>query len=137
MGRIFFFCFCVALNGLGVAGAWAQTEAMGRFDSVEIISDTQGTDFGLYLADVLRTVRENWRRLIPESAESKKGKVAIEFAIKKDGQLAGMKLVGESGNVMLDRAAWAGITGSAPLPPLPTEFKGKSFAPASLFLQSR
>src|SRR5438132_1624455 len=71
-----------------------------------------------------------WRRisrrhLIPESAAMKKGKLAIEFAITKDGQVAGMKLVASSGDVALDRAAWGGITGSNPFPPLPTDFGGQ------------
>jgi outer membrane biosynthesis protein TonB len=35
----------------------------------------------------------------------KKGKLAIEFAILKDGTVAGMKLVLPSGDLALDRAA--------------------------------
>jgi outer membrane biosynthesis protein TonB len=35
-----------------------------------------------------------------------------------------MHLEGPSGDVALDRAAWAGITGAAPFPPIPREFKG-------------
>ena len=57
----------------------------------------------------------NWYNIIPEEARAplmKKGKVAIEFAILKDGKIAGMKIVGPSGDVSLDRAAWGGITAS-------------------------
>ncbi len=46
---------------------------------------------------VLHDVRENWYRIIPESARAplmKKGKVSIEFAILKDGQVAGLQIVG-------------------------------------------
>ncbi len=56
------------------------------------------------------------------SAEYKKGKLTIEFAILKDGSVAGMKLVADSGDTALDRAAWGGITGSNPFPPLPPDF---------------
>src|SRR5579863_10300654 len=59
---------------------------------IEILSDTQGVDFASYLQHISQDVRENWLRLIPLSAEKKKGKVAIEFAITKDGQVSGMKL---------------------------------------------
>ncbi|MGA2417239.1 MAG: hypothetical protein ABSF59_22520 [Candidatus Sulfotelmatobacter sp.] len=52
----------------------------------------------------------NWRGFIPESAGQKKGQVAVEFAIKKNGKLAGMKLAASRGEVILDRAAWAGTT---------------------------
>ncbi|HYL11813.1 MAG TPA: TonB family protein, partial [Terriglobales bacterium] len=81
--------------------------------------------FGPYLQRILQNVRENWYRLIPESAEMKKGKLAIEFAISKDGQMTGIRLVATSGDVALDRAAWGGITASNPFPPLPSEFGGQ------------
>ncbi len=95
--------------------------------NMEILTDTQGVDFGPYLARVVETVRMNWYNLIPESARSplfKKGVVAIEFAIMKNGTVAGMRLDSTSGDVALDRGAWGGITASNPFPPLPGEFHG-------------
>jgi TonB family protein len=103
-------------------------EAIGP---MEVLSDTMGVDFGPYLARVLHDVRENWYRIIPESARAplmKKGKVSIEFAILKNGQVAGLQIVGTSGDVALDRAAYGGITASKPFPPLPTEFGGQYLA---------
>jgi TonB family protein len=101
------------------------TGAHGRqVGNLDILSDTQGVDFGPYLARIVHDVRENWYRAIPESAAMKKGKLAIEFVITKDGRVAGMKLVASSGDTPLDRAAWAGITGSDPFPPLPSDFGG-------------
>jgi TonB family protein len=50
--------------------------------------------------------------------------VMIEFAITKEGKVMGMKLVGSSGDVALDRAAWGAITDAIPLPNLPTQFAG-------------
>lgn len=101
------------------------TGAHGRQQgALDILSDTQGVDFGPYLQRLLQNVRENWYHLIPESAEMKKGKVAIEFAITKDGQVADMRLVASSGDVALDRPAWGSITASNPFPPLPHEFTG-------------
>jgi TonB family protein len=100
------------------------TAAMGP---IEVLTDTMGVDFGPYLQRVLHDVRENWYNLIPESARAplmKKGKVTIEFAIKKDGSVAGMQLTSTSGDVAFDRGAWGGITASNPFPPLPTEFSG-------------
>jgi TonB family protein len=92
--------------------------------ALEVLSDTMGVDFGPYLSRVVRDVRKNWYTIIPESAKWKKGKVSIEFVILKDGTVSGMSLYGTSGDTALDRAAWGGITGSNPFPPLPTEFKG-------------
>jgi len=103
----------------------------GIKSNMDILSDTMGVDFGPYLARVLHDVRQNWYQLIPEIARAplmKKGRVAIEFAIMKDGSVAGMRLISPSGDVSLDRAAWGGISGSNPFPPLPNEFRGQYLA---------
>ncbi|MFZ0957499.1 MAG: TonB family protein [Candidatus Sulfotelmatobacter sp.] len=106
-----------------------NTGARGRqLGPAEILSDTMGVDFGPYLQRIVQDVRQNWYNLIPESAELKKGKLVIEFAITKDGQVAGMKLVASSGDVALDRPAWGSITDSNPFPPLPSEFGGQYLA---------
>jgi TonB family protein len=117
-------------GGGGQAGDFGLgTGAHGRqLGALEVLSDTQGVDFGPYLARILQDVKENWYRLIPESAVMKKGKLAIEFAITKDGKVAGMKLIDSSGDVALDRAAWGGITASNPFPPLPSDFGGQYLA---------
>lgn len=105
------------------------TGAHGRqLGNLEVLSDTMGVDFGPYLQRILHDVKENWYRLIPESAQMKKGKLSIEFAITKDGRIADMHLMTSSGDVPLDRAAWGGITSSSPFPPLPSEFGGQYLA---------
>ncbi|HTW58789.1 MAG TPA: TonB family protein [Terriglobales bacterium] len=95
-----------------------------QYGNLEILSDTQGVDFGPYLQRILEDVRENWYHLIPESAEMKKGKLAIEFAIMPDGHVQGLTLAVSSGDVALDRPAWGSITASDPFPPLPSQFTG-------------
>jgi TonB family protein len=113
----------------GLGPGRKATAAMGPLD---VLSDTMGVDFGPYLQRVVHDVRVNWYNLIPESARApmmKKGKVSIEFAILKDGKVAGMRYVDPtSGDVALDRAAYGGITASNPFPPLPTEFGGQYLA---------
>jgi len=97
---------------------------------LEVLSDTQGLDFGPYLQNVERSIKANWYNSIPESARPpilQKGDVGIAFAILKNGNVTGMKLV-SSGDVPLDRGAWGGITASNPFPPLPTAFTGKYLA---------
>ena len=109
-------------------GQQQGAKALGQLD---VLSDTMGVDFGPYLQRVLHAVRQNWYNIIPEAARAplmKKGKVSIEFAIMKDGRVAGMQLTGSSGDVSLDRAAWGGITASNPFPPLPNEFAGQYLA---------
>lgn len=112
--------------GAGPGGTAARAQG-----NLEVLTDTQGVDFGPYLSRVLQAVRMNWYNLIPEEARPpllKKGKVSIEFVITKDGKVAGMKTVGPSGDVALDRAAWGGITASNPFAPLPPEFHGPYIA---------
>ena len=111
----------------GDYGLGQGRRATGAIGPIETLSDTMGVDLGPYLARVLHEVKQNWYNLIPESAMMKKGKVTIEFAILKDGKIAGMQLAtsGSSGDVALDRAAWGGITASNPFPPLPNEFGGQ------------
>ena len=72
--------------------------------NLDILSDTMGVDFGPYLSRVLHDVRINWYNLIPEVARApimKQGKVSIEFIIEKDGRVAGMRVIGPSGDVSL------------------------------------
>jgi TonB family protein len=98
---------------------------------VDVLSDTMGVDFGPYLARVVHDVRANWMTLIPEVARAplmKRGRVVIQFAILKDGSVAGLRLSSTSGDVALDRAAWGGITASNPFPQLPPEFRGQYLA---------
>ena len=91
----------VLLDRLVVA-AVAETTAPGRGGSartagnLEVLSDTQGVDFGPYLSRVLQAVRMNWYNIIPEAARPpllERGKVSIEFAILPDGKVAGMKII--------------------------------------------
>ncbi len=99
--------------------------------NLEVLSDTQGVDFGPYLSRVLQAVRMNWYAIIPEAARPpllKRGKVSIQFVILPNGKVAGMQLIGPSGDVSLDRAAWGGITASDPFAPLPTQFHGPYLA---------
>lgn len=104
-----------------------QRQTHAQVGPMEVLTDTEGVDFGPYLAQVLQIVKRNWYNIIPESAYpplSKKGKVYIEFAITKTGQVQGLSLVRGSGDVALDRAAYGGIQFSNPFPPLPRQFGG-------------
>lgn len=109
----------------------------GLQSGVEVLSDTMGVDFGPYLRKVVDATQASWDLLIPESARPpllKKGKVAIQFRILPDGSIKDMQLILPSGDVSLDRAAWGGITGAGPFPPLPKAFKGPYLALRFYFL---
>jgi TonB family protein len=105
--------------------------------NLEVLSDTQGVDFGPYLSIVVKKVRGNWYKLIPEVARPpllKQGEVSVQFAIMPDGKVSGMMLSHPSGDIALDRAAWGAITASAPFELLPREFHGPYLALRMHFL---
>jgi len=91
-------------------------------ENVDLLFDTKGVDFGPYIQSVVHDVKANWLSHIPQKAyppELKRGKVAIQFTIRRDGKLTSMVLVAPSGDTELDRACWAAITGSSPFQRLP------------------
>jgi outer membrane biosynthesis protein TonB len=102
------------------------TAAHGRpYGSFEILSDTQGVDFAAYIERMRIEILRHWYEVLPPSVFPpilKKGKLLIQFSIMPDGSVRGMRLLATSGDDALDRAAWGGIVGSNPLPPLPPEF---------------
>lgn len=118
-------------NSGGDYGAGRMPQHPGIQAGADILSDTMGVDFGPYMQRVIAATYRSWLPLIPESARpplDKSGKVGIEFRINPDGSVKQMILKYPSGDVALDRAAWGGITGASPYPPLPKDFKGPYLA---------
>jgi TonB family protein len=117
-------------GGSGQAGDFGSPGRSGAkaLDQAEILTDTMGVDFGPYLTRIVQIVKLNWYNLMPPSVYPpilKQGKLSIEFVILKDGKATQMTVHTSSGDVALDRAAWASITASTPFPPLPKEFPGQ------------
>jgi TonB family protein len=102
-----------------------QTKPVQGSGALEVMSDTMGVDFGLYLQQVRKTVQANWYKLVPEEGRTGRGRLVIAFAILKDGRVSAMKINESSGRIALDRAAWGGISSSNPFAPLPMQFKGE------------
>ena len=97
----------------------------GAVGNARILTDTLGVDFDPYLRRVVMDIRLNWYAVMPEIARlGKRGQVALIFEIRHDGEVPKLYLVSTSGSEPLDRAALAGISASAPFPPLPAQFSG-------------
>src|ERR1700722_4067567 len=105
-----------------------QTSGRGGMGTgAEILSDTQGVDFGPYIRRILQDIKRNWYPLIPEEAPpppNKQGETLIRFTILPDGRIAAMNLDGSSQDQSIDRACWGAITGEGQFPPLPASFHG-------------
>jgi TonB family protein len=103
---------------------------------VEVLSDTQGVDFSSWLQRWHYETERTWDPLIPEEVNAplnKSGAVAIQFKVLPNGRITDMHLVGQSGDVALDRAAWGALTGSN-YPPLPRDFHGPYLELRAYFL---
>jgi TonB family protein len=116
----------VGIGEGGIGSAINQPPSPGKQGSnLELLSDPMGVDFRPYLLQILSTVRRNWFAVMPESARmGRRGKVAIQFAIAKNGSVTKVVFGTQSGVDAFDRAAVASISMSNPFPPLPTEFRG-------------
>ena len=110
----------------GISGALNQPPTPARQGSnLQLLSDPMGADFKPYLLQILQTVRRNWFAVMPESAKlGRRGRVAIQFAIAKNGEVTKVVFATQSGVDSLDRAAVASISMSNPFPPLPAEYRG-------------
>ncbi len=103
--------------------------------SLELKSDPLGVDFRPYMLQVLAAVRRNWFAVYPEAARlGQRGSVTLEFAIEKQGKVAKIVFMTESGAKALDQSAVAAISASNPMPSLPTGYRGDRIVLQMTFL---
>jgi TonB family protein len=141
--------FCSSdLAGQSTGGSAAASSPSAKNDTkptalssgVEILTDTQGVDFGPYVRKALAIIKKNWIPLIPEEARppaNMQGETLIRFTISPDGKVSAMHLDGSSQHTNIDRAAWGAITAVGQFPALPTEFKGPHLELRIDFLTNR
>ncbi|HEV7219239.1 MAG TPA: TonB family protein [Terriglobales bacterium] len=94
---------------------------------VEVLSDTQGVNFGPYTSTIAHAVKIKWYIHIPQVArapEMKQGNVDVEFHIDQKGAIGDPQIVTSSGDESLDDACTKAILDAAPFGPLPSEFNG-------------
>jgi TonB family protein len=109
----------------------ASRESTDAQRTLEILEDTMGVDFSSYAQTVIKTVRPNWNKLLPQEArapEMKTGRVSVGFAIERDGKLGHIDISRSSGDFELDRAAFDAILRSAPFSALPLGFTRSSLS---------
>jgi outer membrane biosynthesis protein TonB len=116
-----------ARGGGGNFGQNAPVSHDGMNTGVDVLSDTQGVDFGPYLRRILSDIKRNWEPLIPEEARpplNKQGETLIRFVILPDGHIGAMHLDDSTHDDAINRACWSAITSEGQFPPLPKEFHG-------------
>lgn len=110
---------------LVVAGGVRLPPSVARMSSPQLKSDPMGVDFSGYLQQVLTAVKLNWSAVFPTAARlGLRGITAIEFSVAKDGKIAKVVFLSQSGARALDNASVAAISASNPLPPLPKDYRG-------------
>lgn len=74
----------------------------------------KGMDYVIYQNRLITTIRNNWVWVGPRS----KIKVVVQFNIKDNGEITGLKIVQSSGNASYDDSVLRAVRKSSPLPPL-------------------
>jgi len=95
----------------------------------DILSDTQGVDFGPYMRQALGMIRKLWLSSLPEGVKlpnEPQAETIIRFTIGQDGTISAMTLDQSAHLIEVDRAAWGSITGVERFPSLPADFNGPS-----------
>jgi TonB family protein len=128
---------CCLFLAVSVTIAQESAETNHHPDFLEIITPHEGVDFTAFSADLLQTVKRNWK-LPAEAKQGTKGKVVVRFGIQKDGQLSNVpKVEVSSANKALDEAAVFAVKTSAPFEHLPNAFKRPSIDLRLTFLYNQ
>jgi TonB family protein len=91
---------------------------------VDILTDTQGVNFGPYMDQVIQTLSDTPRPAKARAAFDNQPTALLSFTVTADGKVTTLHLDESSNYAPLDRAAWSSISKVKALPPLPKEFAG-------------
>lgn len=118
---------------------FASTSVIGRIDVGTSVSQVDFTPDALEpmtadlshakqtFSEFLKTIREQIKRAqrrLPSVREAIEGTAKVRFTIRRNGGVAGVKVVTSSGSRPLDAAAIAAVRDAAPFPPFPEDQKG-------------
>jgi TonB family protein len=91
---------------------------------VDILTDTEGVNFGPYIKQVIQTLSDTPRPAKTRAGFDNEPTALLSFTIAPDGKVTTLHLDESSNYAALDRAAWCSISKVTALPPLPKEFAG-------------
>ena len=83
-----------------------------------LLDEQQNIDMRKYFSEIQRRVRRNWNPKFTMEEYT----TVLNFSIKRNGQITGLKVVRTSGSEDVDREALEAIQDSAPFDPLPANF---------------
>jgi colicin import membrane protein len=92
----------------------------------------KGMDFVIYQNRMLSTIKENWAWV----GQRTNLKVVVQFGIKDNGEITGLKIVQPSGDATYDESVLRAVKKSSPLPAPPNAYR-KDFADVELTFRPR
>lgn len=92
----------------------------------------KGMDFVIYQNRMLSTIKENWAWV----GQRTNLKVVVQFGIKDNGEIIGLKVVQPSGDASYDESVLRAVKKSSPLPAPPNAYR-KDFAEVELTFRPR
>jgi protein TonB len=95
-----------------------NSEALAQKEAPYAKLDAQQDDLAPYFEEIRRRVKRNWQPSSPGDDRS----TVVAFAIERNGQITGLRIVETSGKERVDRDALEAIQKSAPFAPLPQSF---------------
>ena len=92
----------------------------------------KGLDFIIYQNRMLATIKENWAWV----GQRSNLRVVVQFGIKENGDIVGLKIVQPSGDPSYDESVLRALKKSSPLPAPPENYR-KDFADVELTFRPR
>lgn len=92
----------------------------------------KGMDFIIYQNRMLATIKENWAWV----GQRSNLKVVVQFGVKENGDIVGLKIVQPSGDPSYDESVLRAVKKSSPLPTPPESYR-KDFADVELTFRPR
>jgi colicin import membrane protein len=92
----------------------------------------KGMDFVIYQNRMLSTIKDNWAWV----GQRTNLKVVVQFSIKENGEITGLKVVQPSGDATYDESVLRAVKKSSPLPAPPNAYR-KDFAEVELTFRPR
>ena len=135
LGKIAILVSLVPLT-LSLASAQSQPAASDpialtpALRGVEVLSDTQGMDFSIYLRRVNFPIRRNWHEITRAGSfgTHKLAQLAVEFSIAKEGSVGNAHITQSSNDQAVDEAALNAVRNASPLPALPETYTAPSLS---------
>ncbi|MGH7851847.1 MAG: energy transducer TonB [Candidatus Binatia bacterium] len=115
--------------GSGEGDGAAALGAGGRGSPAGVI---KGMDFIIYQNRMLATIKENWAWV----GQRSNLRVVVQFGIKENGEIVGLKIVQPSGDPSYDESVLRALKKSNPLPAPPENYR-KDFADVEISFRPR